>query len=104
MCHACLDEIRRGLEEQRKVKEDVRRIGHAINKFEESVQKLSGAVLCHRNQYLQGLINIYYCMTGRAIQGNIQFEGGSIGPPQGGTIHNPRTEYSPVLSDPKGMQ
>ena len=25
-------------------------------------------------------INIYYCMTGRAIQGNIQFEGGSIGP------------------------
>ena len=22
---------------------------------------------------------------------------------QGGTIHNPRTEYSPVLSDPKGM-
>ena len=24
--------------------------------------------------------------------------------PQGGTIHNLRTEYSPVLSDPKGMQ
>ena len=23
---------------------------------------------------------IYYCMTGRAIQGNIQFEGGSIVP------------------------
>ena len=28
-------------------------------------------------------INIYYCMTGRAIQGNIQFEGGSIGPTAG---------------------
>ena len=25
-------------------------------------------------------INIYYCMTGRAIWGNIQFEAGSIGP------------------------
>ena len=24
--------------------------------------------------------NIYYCMTGRAIWGNIQLEGGSIGP------------------------
>ena len=36
-----------------------------------------------------------------AIQGNIQFKGGSIDRPQGGTIHNPRTEYSPVLSDPK---
>ena len=23
---------------------------------------------------------LFYCMTGRAIQGNIQFEGGSIGP------------------------
>ena len=29
-------------------------------------------------------VNIYYCMTGRAIQGNIQFEGAQ---PQGGTIH-----------------
>ena len=28
-------------------------------------------------------INIYYCMTGRAIQGNIQFECGSIGPTAG---------------------
>ena len=26
------------------------------------------------------IINIYYCMTGRAIRGNIQFEAGSIGP------------------------
>ena len=26
------------------------------------------------------LINIYYCTTGRAIRGNIQFEAGSIGP------------------------
>ena len=25
-------------------------------------------------------IYIYYCMTGRAIWGNIQLEGGSIGP------------------------
>ena len=25
-------------------------------------------------------IHIYYCMTGRAIWGNIQFEAGSIGP------------------------
>ena len=38
-------------------------------------------------------------MTGRAIQGNIQFKGGSIGPTQGGTIHNLRTEYSPVLPE-----
>ena len=35
-------------------------------------------------------INIYYCMTVRAVQGNIQFEGGSIG--------------LTALSDPKGMQ
>ena len=49
-------------------------------------------------------IHIYYCMTGRAIQGNIQFEGGSIlARPQGGTIHNLRTEYSPVFPDPKGI-
>ena len=26
------------------------------------------------------IINIYYCTTGRAIRGNIQFEAGSIGP------------------------
>ena len=25
-------------------------------------------------------IHIYYCTTGRAIRGNIQFEAGSIGP------------------------
>ena len=43
-------------------------------------------------------------MTGRAIQGNSQFEGGSIGPTAGRAIHNLRNEYSPVLSDPKGMQ
>ena len=36
-----------------------------------------------------------YCMTGRAIQGNIQFEGGSIGPTAG---------RDNILSDPKGMQ
>ena len=38
-----------------------------------------------------------------AIQGNIQFEGGSIGPTAGrpGTIHSPKTD---VLPDPKGMQ
>ena len=38
-------------------------------------------------------MSLAYFMTGRAIQGNIQFEGGSIGPTQGGTIHNLRTEY-----------
>ena len=29
------------------------------------------------------IIYIYYCMTGRAIWGNIQLEGGSIGPTEG---------------------
>ena len=28
-------------------------------------------------------LHIYYCMTGRAIWGNIQLEGGSIGPTEG---------------------
>ena len=39
-----------------------------------------------------------YCMTGRAILENIQFEErmAVLAQPQGGTIHNPRTE-SPVL-------
>ena len=32
---------------------------------------------------LKCALNIYYCMTGRAIWGNIQFEGGSIGPTAG---------------------
>ena len=31
-------------------------------------------------------INIYYCTTGRAIQGNIQFKGGSIGPTAYSTV------------------
>ena len=30
--------------------------------------------------------DIYYCMTGRAIQGNIQFEGGSIVRPKRNAI------------------
>ena len=30
----------------------------------------------------------YYCMTGRSIWGNIQFEGGSIGP----TVRRDNTE------------
>ena len=29
------------------------------------------------------IVYIYYCMTGRAIWGNIQFEAGSIGPTEG---------------------
>lgn len=36
-----LDEVRRGLDEQRKVKEDVRRVGIALNKVEENVRQLS---------------------------------------------------------------
>ena len=35
------------------------------------------------NHYIGQLnytIHIYYCTTGRAIRGNIQFEAGSIGP------------------------
>ena len=28
-------------------------------------------------------LNIYYCMTGRAIWENIQLDGGSIGPTEG---------------------
>ena len=28
-------------------------------------------------------INIYYCMSGRAVQENVQFEAGSIGPTVG---------------------
>jgi hypothetical protein len=43
-----------------------------------------------------------YCMTGRAIQGNIQFEGGSIGLTTGGTIHNQRTEYVLVNAHQEG--
>ena len=34
-------------------------------------------------------INIYYCMNGRAIWGNIQLEGGSIGPTEGRDITEP---------------
>jgi len=33
--------------------------------------------------YNVNTINIYYCTTGRAIWGNIQLEGGSIGPTEG---------------------
>ena len=29
------------------------------------------------------VIHIYYCMSGRVIWGNIQLEGGSIGPTEG---------------------
>ena len=40
-------------------------------------------------------------MSGRAIWGNIQFEGGSIGPTEGRDKQNPRTEYFPLLPDPR---
>ena len=40
-------------------------------------------------------------LTEREIQGNIQFEDGSIGPT---AIHIPRTEYPPVMPDLKAMQ
>ena len=46
-------------------------------------------------------IIIYYCMTGRAIQENMV---AVLARPQEGTIHNLRTEYSPVLPNPKGMK
>ena len=50
ICHQLLDEIRRGLEEQRKVKEDVRRIGHAMNRVEETVRKLGENLKDHTEQ------------------------------------------------------
>jgi len=40
-------------------------------------------------------IRIYYCMSGRAVQENIWFKAGSIGP----TVQKPRTKYSCVLPD-----
>jgi len=47
---------------------------------------------CHINY-----INIYYSTSGRAVQENIEFKAGSIGPTIGGPIQKPRTGYSPVL-------
>ena len=46
------------------------------------------------------LVSNYNLLHDREIWGNIQFEGGSIAVlarPQGGTIHNPRTEYFPLV-------
>ena len=44
-------------------------------------------------------IHIYYCMTGRAVWGDIPFEAGRIGQTKEGTIPKPRTECLPVLPD-----
>ena len=51
---------------------------------------------------IEVMITVNICMTGRAIQGNIRFEGGSR--LQGERIHNLRSEYFPILPDSKGMQ
>ena len=40
-------------------------------------------------------INIYYCMSRRAIWGNIQLEGGSIGPTEGRATQNQSIVYVP---------
>ena len=65
-------------------------------------------LLLHHHEKLITMTSLYsiaiigmimvYCMTGRAIQGNIQLE-----QLQGGTIQH-ETEYSPELPDPKGMK
>ena len=48
---------------------------------------------------------MYYCMTGRAIQGNIPFKidriARPISMPKGGTVPRSRTEYFPVLPNPR---
>lgn len=45
-----LNELRRGLDEQRKVKEDVRRIGLVVGKVEESIRELSALLKQHTEQ------------------------------------------------------
>ena len=45
-----LNEIRRGLEEQKKVKEDVRRIGLAMNRLEDRIKHLGDQFKLHSEQ------------------------------------------------------
>jgi len=47
------------------------------------------------------LINIYYCTTGRAILGNIQLEGGSIGRTEGRDNTEPESGIFPHIARPK---
>ena len=47
------------------------------------------------------IINIYYCMSGRAIWENIKLEGGSIGPTEVRDNTDQRAEFFPILLDPR---
>lgn len=50
ICNQLLSELRRGLDEQKKVKEDVRRVGLAMNCIEESVRHLGEELKQHTEQ------------------------------------------------------
>lgn len=49
-CHQMLNELRRGLDEQRKVRDDVRRNGQMVVKVEESVKELREVLKDHTEQ------------------------------------------------------
>ena len=51
-----------------------------IGSFKTEIWPKLQKFCAHKNSNNIVKINIYYCTTGRAIRGNIQFEAGSIGP------------------------
>ena len=53
------------------------------------------------NSRTLGIITIYYCMTGRAIQRNIPFEIDRIGPTKGRDDTEVENGIFPVLPDPR---
>lgn len=59
MCHQLLGEIRRGLDEQRKVKEDVRRVGLATNRLEDAIRQLGDTIKENAEQSFSVETSIY---------------------------------------------
>ena len=58
--------------------------------------QVTGNIIVSTYHPRKHVLTIAYCMTGRAIQGSSRVA--VLAQPQGGTIHNLRTEYFPVLT------